>query len=190
MTLTVITPPSGEAVPLDAVKDYLRIGHSQEDDLCRALMASAIAGIEARYPVAFLSRTLLWQLTRWPDGLSTSGHRLKPMPVQAVTEIRHIDRAGVRTQITAKFEQIGSVLRLKAGEALPALSVGERAEIRFTAGHDRPGDIPQDLQFALILQILQAYMRRGSEAESSTDKANEIKAHGLDLLAPYKEVRV
>tara|TARA_R110002020_G_scaffold224599_1_gene434297 strand:+ start:172601 stop:172918 length:318 start_codon:yes stop_codon:yes gene_type:complete len=31
MTLTVITPPDGEALSLDAAKDYLRIGTNGED---------------------------------------------------------------------------------------------------------------------------------------------------------------
>lgn len=43
MTLTVITPPNGEALSLDAAKDYLRIGTDGEDALVKALIAAARA---------------------------------------------------------------------------------------------------------------------------------------------------
>ena len=44
--LTVITPPDGEALSLDAAKDYLRIGTDGEDALVTALVQARWASLE------------------------------------------------------------------------------------------------------------------------------------------------
>ena len=58
MTLTVMTPPDGEALSLDAAKDYLRIGTGGEDALVTALIASARARLEAASGLVLVTRTL------------------------------------------------------------------------------------------------------------------------------------
>ena len=56
MTLTVMTPPDGEVLSLDAAKDYLRIGTGGEDALVTALIASA--RLEAASGLVLVTRTL------------------------------------------------------------------------------------------------------------------------------------
>ena len=46
MTLTVSTPPDGEALSLDAAKDYLRIGTDSEDALVTALPALGFGAVD------------------------------------------------------------------------------------------------------------------------------------------------
>ena len=53
MTLTVLTPPGEEALPLAEAKAFLRIGHDGEDALVAASAeVSALALAEATLPLA------------------------------------------------------------------------------------------------------------------------------------------
>ena len=64
--LTVITPPAGEPLSLDAAKEFLRLGTDAKDGLVARLIASARAQIEAASGLALVSRTLRRTWTRWP----------------------------------------------------------------------------------------------------------------------------
>ena len=73
MTLTVITPPDGEALSLDAAKDYLRIGTDGEDALVTALIAAARARLEAASGLALVTRTLKQGWECWPGDVTRRG---------------------------------------------------------------------------------------------------------------------
>ena len=161
MTLTVITPPSEEALPLAAAKAFLRVGHDGEDTLIADLIAGAGARLEEASGLALVTRTLRRTFHAWPSALYRRGIALRPGPVTALTAVRLVDAEDEATDITAHFAQAGSRLCLKPGSTAPMLAGGSRAEVEFTAGFGAAADIPDDLVHALKLILLDAYRRNG-----------------------------
>lgn len=160
--LTVITPPAGEPVSLDAAKEFLRLGTDAEDGLVTRLIASARAQIEAASGLALASRTLRRTWTRWPWAIVAGGARLRPGPAGALVSVTRFDGAGAQEALTGRFEISAGKLRLKAGEALPGIAADGRVEVVFQAGFGAPGEVPEDLQHAVKLHVQAAYLR-GSE---------------------------
>ena len=160
--LTVITPPAGEPVSLDAAKEFLRLGTDAEDGLVARLIASARAQIEAASGLALVSRTLRRTWTRWPRGIVAGGVRLRPGPAGALVSVARFDAAGAQEDVSARFAIGGGKLRLRAGMALPGIAQGGRVEVVFLAGFGAPSEVPEDLQHAVKLHVQAAYLR-GSE---------------------------
>lgn len=160
--LTVITPPAGEPVSLDAAKEFLRLGTDAEDGLVTRLIASARAQIEAASGLALVTRTLRRTWRRWPWTIAAGGARLRPGPAGALVSVARFDGAGGEDTVTGRFEVCGGKLRLKAGQALPGIAAGGRVEVVFQAGFGAPEDVPEDLQHAVKLHVQAAYLR-GSE---------------------------
>lgn len=160
--LTVITPPAGEPVSLDAAKEFLRLGTDAEDGLVARLIASARAQIEAASGLALVSRTLRRTWTRWPLAIVAAGVRLRPGPAVALVSVERVDATGESEIFTSRFEISAGKLRLKAGQALPGIAAGGRVEVTFQAGFGTPADVPEDLQHAVKLYVQAAYLR-GSE---------------------------
>ncbi|OYW84017.1 MAG: hypothetical protein B7Z22_11475, partial [Hyphomonas sp. 32-62-5] len=160
--LTVITPPAGEPVSLNAAKEFLRLGTDAEDGLVAGLIASARAQIEAASGLALVSRTLRRSWTRWPWAIVAGGVRLRPGPAGTLVSIVRVDAAGESESFTPRFEIAGGKLRLKAGQDLPGIPPGGRLEVTFEAGFGAQGEVPEDLQHAVKLYVQAAYLR-GSE---------------------------
>ncbi len=160
--LTVITPPAGEALSLQAAKDMLRLGTDAEDALVAQLIAAGRAQIEAASGLALVTRTLRRTWTRWPRGVAHGGVNLRPGPVTALASVVRFDSAGAEEILTARFEVGRGKLRLKAGYALPGVAPGGRIEVTFQAGFGTPGAVPEDLVHAVKLWVQAAYLR-GSE---------------------------
>lgn len=160
--LTVITPPAGEALSLQAAKEFLRLGTDAEDGLVVGLIAAGRARIEAASGLALVSRVMRRSWTRWPWAIVAGGVRLRPGPAGALVSVSRRNAAGDGETLTAQFEIVGGKLRLKTGAALPGIAPGGRVEVTFQAGFGAPGDVPEDLQHAVKLYVQAAYLR-GSE---------------------------
>lgn len=165
--LTVMTPPAGEALSLQAAKDYLRLGTDAEDGLVAALIASARAQIEAVSGLALVSRTLKRTYAHWPRALACGGMRLRPGPAGALVEVARVADGQAPEAFTDRFELVAGKLRLKAGEALPGISPGGRVEVTFEAGFGAPEDVPEDLQHTVKLWVQAAYLRGGEGSLAS-----------------------
>lgn len=160
--LTVVTPPAGEALSLDAAKEMLRLATDAEDGLVARLIAAARAEIEAASGLALVARTLKRTWARWPGTVIHSGAMLRPGPVRALVSAIRVDAAGAEDDVTTRFEVRAGRLRLKHGAALPGTPPGGRAEVVFEAGFGAPEEVPEDLVHALKLWVQAAYLR-GSE---------------------------
>lgn len=181
--LTVISPPAGEALSLAEAKEYLRIGHSGEDDLVAGLIESARARLETASGLALVTRTLqsVWQ--QWPAGIVGRGAVLRPGPVRAVTSVTLVQSDGARSDITDHFQLDCGRLCLKRDSMLPGLSNGRSAELVFEAGYGTPEDVPADLRLCLKRLVQQAYARGGNADEGLPPDVTEI-------LARRREVRL
>lgn len=160
--LTVITPPAGEPVSLDAANEFLRLGTDAEDALVARLIASARAQIEVASGLALVSRTCKRTWWRWPWAIVAGGVRLRPGPAAALVSVTRFDALETQEDVSARFEIAGGKLRLRAGAALPGIAAGGRVEVTFEAGFGAPGSVPEDLQHAVKLYVQAAYLR-GSE---------------------------
>lgn len=161
MTLTVITPPGEEALPLAEAKAFLRIGHDGEDTLVADLMAGARARLEEAAGLALVSRTLRRRFESWPSGLSRSGIRLRPGPAALLVAVRLVDADASEDDVTGQFELVGDRLRVRATSWCPPVPPGGHVEVDFEAGFGAASDIPADLLQALKLILLDAYRRSG-----------------------------
>ena len=164
MTLTVITPPAGEALSLEAAKEYLRIGHDGEDSLVAGLIAAARARLEAETGLALVTRTVRRSFERWPAGLIRSGARLLPGPASALVSVEVADAEGAAQLHTARFQLVGGRLHLKPFVARPSIPPGGRADVTFVTGYGAATDVPEDLVQALKRLVLAAYRREAGEA--------------------------
>lgn len=162
--LTVMTPPAGEALSLQAAKEYLRLGTDAEDALVAGLIASARAQIEAVSGLALVSRTLKRTYTHWPRTVTSGGIRLRPGPARALEAVTRLAGGQAPEAFTERFELVAGKLRLRAGEALPGIPPGGRIEVTFEAGFGAPEDVPEDLQHAVKLWVQAAYLRGGERA--------------------------
>ncbi len=173
MTLTVITPPDGEALSLSAAKDYLRIGTDGEDALVTALIASARARLEAASGLALVTRTLKQTWEGWPSGVTRGGAWLGAGPVPALVSVNVVDAEDVAELVTGRFRVRCGRLELRPWNALPLVPDGGRTEAVFEAGYGAAGQVPEDLVLALKLLVLEAY-RRGAAGSDLPEEVNAI----------------
>lgn len=177
MTLTVVTPPDGEAVSLSSAKSYLRLGHDGEDDLVASLIAGAVAVLEEAAGLCLLSRTLRETFFAWPQGLvRTSQLKLGGRPVTSLVRVGLVDAEGVSTDISGRFGLEGDRICLRPGSWLPRIPTGGRVEVDFIAGFGAADDVPDDLKLGILIMVEAAYRRGGAGAAMPDTAARLIDA--------------
>ncbi|WP_300379328.1 hypothetical protein [Henriciella sp.] len=181
MTLTVISPPGEEALPLAEVKAFLRIGHDGEDGLVTKLAAGAEARLEEASGLALVTRTLRRSWTAWPSALWRRGIALRPGPVGTLLAVRILEADGIEMDVTGRFALTEGRLHLKAAQVCPLVSIGGRIEVDFETGFGDADDIPGDLLQALKALLLAAYARDGGTAMPEAAQA---------VIAARREVRL
>ncbi len=161
MTLTVISPPAGEALSLAAAKEYLRIGHDGEDGLVADLVRSAQARIEQASGLALVTRTLRRVWTQWPTGIAGRGVLITPGPVTALLSVNVVDADEVYSDHSGRFRLACGRVCLRAWSMVPAVPEGGRVEVDFETGFGAPGAVPEDLVLAVKRTLAEAYAHRG-----------------------------
>jgi uncharacterized phiE125 gp8 family phage protein len=158
MMLSEETVVPQAALPLQLMKDHLRLGSGFSDDglqdaLILGYLRAAMAAIEGRIGKILLSRRFRWTLEgwRWADRQT-----LPVAPVASVVSLAVVDAGGVATVIDADRYQLVKDLHRPVisarGTALPTIPSDGRAEILFDAGFGPDwGSLPADLQQAVLL---------------------------------------
>lgn len=155
------------ALPVQGLKDHLRLGTGFSDDgmqdvLIEGYLRAAIAGIERRIGKVLLSRQFLWVLEAWRD---LAGQALPVAPVTAVVSVALVDGAGVVTVVDpARYRLVSDTHRPRlaaAGVLLPVVPVDGKAEVVFDAGFGATwSGVPADLAQAVLLLAAEFYERR------------------------------
>ena len=168
MMLTEVTAVPGSALPVQAMKDHLRLGTGFGDDglqdgLIAAHLLAAIATIEGRTGKALLARRFLLQLPRWRE--VRGAHALPIAPVSAVVSVTIKDAAGVPYVVPAETYRLMPDFQrprlLGAGQALPAIAEGGSVEVVFDAGFGADwAAVPADLAQAVLLLAAEFYELR------------------------------
>ena len=191
MILTETTTIPAASLPVDALTQHLRLGTgfapgTEQGELLEAYLRAAISAVEGRTGCVLLQKTFNWGLTGWR---SYDRQGLPVRPVQAITEVKFIDRVG--NEEVVSNDQYGLVkddqepCLVAVGLALPVPPQNGSVEITFDAGYGPDwADVPADLARAVILLAADFYENRTSRDAAS------LPAGVLGLLDRFRKVRL
>lgn len=167
MMLIEQTTVPGAALPVQAMKDHLRLGTGFADDgmqdgLIESYLRAAMAAIEGRIGKALISRRYLLTLEDWRHGAEQA---LPVAPVSSIVSVTLVDAAAVATVVDpARYRLVTDMHRPKlaaAGAMLPLVPTDGRVEVAFDAGFGAAWvAVPGDLAQAVMLLAAEYYERR------------------------------
>ncbi|MDP4031638.1 MAG: hypothetical protein Q8P60_02080 [Pseudorhodobacter sp.] len=167
MMLIEQTTVPGSALPVQALKDHLRLGTGFADDgmqdgLIESYLRAAMAAIEGRIGKVLITRQFLWVLENWRSG---SEQALPVAPVTTVVSVTLLDGAGGAVVVDAgRYRLVPDTHRPKltaAGMLLPLVPMDGRIEVVFEAGFGAAwAAVPADLAQAVLLLAAEYYERR------------------------------
>ena len=194
MMLTEATVVPGSALPVQGMKDHLRLGTGFTDDgmqdgLIAGHLRAAIAAIEGRTGKALLARRFVLRLDRWR--VSQGGQALPMAPVSAVVSVSLIDRAGAVVLVpTSAYRLVPDMQRprlMGAGMALPSVPDEGAVEVVFDAGFGTSwGSVPADLGHAVLLLAAEFYETRHDGGQAGLAVPLAVQA----LIERWRTVRV
>ena len=193
MLLTELTTISGAALPVQGLKDHLRLGtgfadSGMQDGLIESYLRSAMAAVEGRIGKVLITRQFRMTLEDWRDA---SEQALPVAPVSAVVSVTLYNMAGAATVIAAdRYRLIQDNHRPKlaaAGYLLPTVPTDGRIEVVFDAGFGASwAQVPPDLQQAVFLMAGNFYEHRNEFAEATPGLPYPVQA----LIERWRTVRV
>lgn len=188
--LTEVTPVAEQALPVDPLREHLRLGTGFSDDsiqngLLVACLRAGLALVEARIGKAILSRPFLVTLPEWSDRYA---QRLPVCPVISLDELRVIDRnEAVQVVDPQGYRVVQSKHRasIEALGALPGVPRQGRIEIDLVAGYGAAWNaVPAGLRQAVLMVAAGLYEGRAVEGgEILTPTVNA-------LLADFRSARL
>lgn len=192
------TTVPGTALPVQALKDHLRLGSGfaddgMQDDLLAAHLRAAMAAIEGRTGKALLARRFRLRLPRWREGrgAAATGQALPMAPVSALVSVTLIDAAGDETVLApARYRLEPDMARPRlagTGGVLPVVPEGGAAVIVFDAGFGAVwADVPPDLAQAVLLLAAEFYEMRHEGGQPGTALPMTVAA----LIERWRTVRI
>ncbi|MDP2085127.1 MAG: hypothetical protein Q8K20_08035 [Gemmobacter sp.] len=166
MRLTETEGVPDAALPVQAMKEHLRLGSGFADDgmqdvLIRGYVRAALAAVEGRIGKALILRRFSLALTRWRDG---AAQPLPVAPVASVASVAVVDGAGAAVEVPASRWRLEADLHrpklVAKGALLPEVPHGGRAEVVFEAGFGAWDAVPADLRQAVMLLAAQYHELR------------------------------
>ena len=187
MTPLLIAGPAVEPVTLAAMRDYLRLDDTAEDDLVAALIKAARLVVEAAAGRQLVEQTWRLVLDGWPCGRAV----LLPLsPLIRVERVRVYDRSGVGPDLAAalyRADRTSDPPRVVAesGAPEPGLSA-QGIEIDVAVGFGpAAADVPAPLAQAVRMLVARWFENRG-DAAADAPLPPDIAA----LIAPYRRMRL
>lgn len=192
MMLIEQTTVPGAALPVQALKDHLRLGSgfadgAMQDGLVESYLRAAMAAVEGRIGKALIARVFKLVLPDWRD---PAGQALPVAPVSAVESVTLVDSAGAGTVVAASRYRVMPDRhrpRLVAlGTLLPSVPTDGQVEVVFTAGFGASwAAVPADLQQAVLLLAAEYYEHRLEAAQ-----AGAVPRAVQALIERWRNVRV
>jgi len=194
MILIEQTPVPTHALPVQALKNHLRLGTGFADDgmqdgLIESYLRAAMAAIEGRIGKALIARGFLCRLEDWRAG----GEQALPVaPVYSILSVTLADRYGTPEVVPpAMYRLVQDMHRPKvqaAGFMLPQVPMGGQVEIAFVAGFGPAwGDVPTDLAQAVLMLSAEYYERRHDGGQR---KDEGLPFGVVTLIERWRTVRV
>lgn len=192
MILTEETPVPSAALPVDEMKDHLRMGSGFADDglqdgLIEAYLRAAMAAIEGRIGKMLFQRRFLWVLECWRD----AEQALPVSPVSGITSLTLVDAAGGEVTVPAAAYRLVKDLhrpRLAGkGGTLPTIPSDGLAKVVFDAGFGPAWtDIPVDLRQAVLLLAGEYYEHRHDDGAQAAGLPFGV----VTLIERWRTVRI
>jgi uncharacterized phiE125 gp8 family phage protein len=194
MMLTEQTVVPTLALPVQAMKDHLRLGTGFSDDglqdgLVAAHIRAAIAAIEARTGKALLSRRLKLRLSRWRE--ANGGQALPIAPVSALISLTIFSADGAATIVQVEDYRLDPDMSrprlMGRGKELPVIPDDGAAEIVFEAGFGPDwASVPADLAQAVMLLAAEFYETRHDGGQGGPAISLAVQT----LIERWRTVRV
>ncbi len=193
MILTEVTTIPTLALPVQGLKDQLRLGSGfadagMQDGLIEAYLRAAIAAIEGRIGKALLARRFNLRLEDWR---SLSEQALPLAPVTSIFSVTMFDANGVGSVLAAStYILVPDTHRPKLaarGILLPNVLQDGRIEIVFDAGFGAAwANVPADLQQAALMLAAGFYENRHDSAAQPAGLPQSVQV----LIERWRTVRV
>ncbi|MDZ4393031.1 head-tail connector protein [Cypionkella sp.] len=193
MMLTEITSVAAGALPVQALKDHLRLGSGFSDDgmqdgLIEGYLRASMAVIEGRIGKVLLARRFKLSLQDWRQ----NGEQALPVaPVTALVSVTLVDVNAVESVVQAdRYRLMQDTHRPKliaAGILLPVVPTDGRAEVVFDAGFGVAwASVPADLAQAVLLLASEFYENRHDLGQRVAGLPLAVQA----LIERWRTVRV
>lgn len=193
MMLTEMTAVPGASLPVQELKDHLRLGtgfaeDGMQDGLLEAYLRAAMAAVEGRIGKAILARRFRLTLEHWRE----AGEQPLPVaPVSGVVSVTVVDAASAALVVEpARYRLVPDLHRPKlaaVGLLLPQVPMDGRAEVVFDAGFGATwAEVPADLAQAVMLLAAEYYELRVVAEGRETGLPHAVQA----LIERWRNVRV
>lgn len=194
MMLTEQTAVPVGALPVQAMKDHLRLGTGFADDgmqdgLIAGYLRAAMSVIEGRTGKALLARRFLLRLPRWRE--ARGAHALPIAPVATVVSVTLVSGAGVPTVLATTLYRLEPDMArprlVGVGGVLPVIPEGGAVEVVFDAGFGADwSSVPADLAHAVMLLAAEFYEQRHYGGQDGSVLPLAVQA----LIERWRTVRV
>ncbi|MBL9075190.1 hypothetical protein [Tabrizicola sp.] len=192
MMLTEETPVPLAALPVEELKDHLRMGSGFADDglqdgLIETYLRAALASIEGRIGKMLFQRRFLWVLECWRD----EEQAMPVAPVSSVVSVTLVDAAGGEVVVPVGAYRLVKDLhrpRLAGkGGALPTIPGEGVVKVVFDAGFGAAWtDIPVDLRQAVLLLAGEFYEHRHDDGAQAAGLPFGV----VTLIERWRTVRI
>lgn len=193
MMLSELTTVPGASLPVQGLKDHLRLGtgfteDGLQDGLIEAYLRAAIAAVEGRIGKVLIGRRFKLELEDW----RTKGEQPLPVaPVSAVVSVTVVDAADVALPVEpARYRLVRDMHRPKlvsVGVLLPTVPMDGRVEVVFDAGFGATwAEVPVDLAQAVMLLAAEYYETRQPGYGGSSGLPFAVQA----LIERWRTVRI
>jgi uncharacterized phiE125 gp8 family phage protein len=189
MSVLVVTPPA-RLVPLNDMKDHLRVTSGDEDELIEAYIDAASAWLDG--PDGWLGRCVgeqvlevLYGAGRGLTAFDGTRDIVVPIgPIISLVEVEYWDREGVASGLEIADFHLRRDAVFWAGDAA-WVGRANRVRLRYRAGYASP---PKPILQAVKLLVGQWYRNRS--AINVGNIVNELPNGVKALLGPYHRRRV
>ncbi len=192
MMLTEETPVPSLALPVEEMKDHLRMGSGFADDglqdgLIETYLRAALAAIEGRIGKMLFQRRFLWEVECWRE----DEQALPVSPVTGIVSVTLVDATGGETVVPgATYRLIKDLHRPRLagkGTALPTIPSDGAVKVVFDAGFGAAWtDIPVDLRQAVLLLAGEYYEHRHDDGAQAAGLPFGV----VTLIERWRTVRI
>ena len=192
MMLTEEAPVPQAVLPVEEMKDHLRMGSGFADDglqdgLIETQLRAALAAIEGRIGKMLFQRRFLWVLECWRD----EEQALPVAPVSSVVSVTLVDAAGGEVVVPSGAYRLVKDLhrpRLAGkGGSLPTVPGEGAVKVVFDAGFGAAWtDIPVDLRQAVLLLADEFYEHRHDDGAQAAGLPFGV----VTLIERWRTVRI
>jgi uncharacterized phiE125 gp8 family phage protein len=192
MMLTEETQVPQAALPVEEMKDHLRMGSGFADDglqdgLIESYLRAALAAIEGRIGKMLFLRRFLWVLECWRD----AEQALPVAPVAGIVSVTLVDAAGGEVVVPASsYRLVKDVHRPRLagkGSSLPTIPNEGAVKVVFDAGFGMAWtDIPVDLRQAVLLLAGEYYEHRHDDGAQAAGLPFGV----VTLIERWRTVRI